>query len=241
MGACTLTSAELLPNESGMYHAKNPWETHYYKHPMKRTETEDFKESISWKITGDPPKNITIDNDGVVSGRIGLLQHESRHMVPDVPPITQTMLPDCSNAANVIGRPRSAYYDFPFTVTREYYIWKLEKILLANGKDDPLRLETLLDLYKQNNMTEYKQQIEDLPEDMTPVFVKESVSKDFKIRVIRNNHIDTKLILMAYLEADYTIYIGEDNKPYVYKHRLYIGNEMFTKETMGEYGAHFST
>lgn len=216
MLACTITSDLLLPNQSGLYHAKNPWETHIYKHQITYKETDMFYKHISWSIDGKVPKDLTIDTEtGLISGTILIFNKQDPSMFSATP--FEKMKLDGSNWRNV-GRPREAYVDFTFIVTRKYNIKKFLTInkLLVTDIVTPIEFDLRIKALETSN-TEYE-------------LVEETASKEVSIRVIRNNDLDTRMFFIAYLDADTTEVNGE-----IVKHKLYKNGKAYTKETLEDF------
>lgn len=216
MKACTITSSMLLPNQSGLYHAKNPWETHIYQHQITATTTDMFYRHISWSIEGNIPKDITIDKDtGLISGTILIYNKQDSRLFTTTP--YEKMKLDGSNWRNV-GRPKEPYVDFIFTVTREYNIKRFLSInnLPIIEEIPDIEFDTRIQALEAAN-TEYE-------------LVRESVSQDVSIRVIRNNDIDTRMFFIAYLDSDYSISNNEK-----IKHKLYKNGKVYTKDNIEEF------
>jgi hypothetical protein len=223
----TITSTGRITNQSGLYHAINPWETHYFKHTIEHSETKLFKETIEWSLSGNIPNELKIDNNGVITGKVLTFNFQDATK-DNVYPKEKIKL-DGSNWQS-IGRFRDATYDFQFTVTHKYRTWEVESLVDKDGNELPT-LATLKPLYLEATFEQYKTQLETLLEVEGTVakFKEESVSSDVDILVIRNNNIDTQLFLEAYLLSNFTI-VGDE----VVKHSIYRNGKKYTYDTLEE-------
>nr|DAX15841.1 MAG TPA: hypothetical protein [Caudoviricetes sp.] len=213
---CTILSGALLPNQSGMYHAKNPWETHIYKHTIETAETKLFKEHRLWYLTGDVPLDLTIDNNGVISGQILILNNQPS-CKDNLMPVEKIKL-DGSNWRST-GRYRDATKTFEFQVHRKYYTWEVVKIEGKDGATPPLTLETLKMNYKVETFDLYKTMLETLTTaECTLTFKEEEVSGDVSIMAIRNNDLDTRIYLEEYIKSNVSFVKGIPVRHAIFRH-----------------------
>ena len=208
----TITSTGRITNQSGLYHAINPWETHYFKHNIEHSETKLFKETIEWSLSGNIPNELKIDNNGVITGKVLTFNFQDATK-DNIYPKEKIKL-DGSNWQS-IGRFRDTTYDFQFTVTHKYRTWEVESLVDKDGNDLPT-LAVLKPLYLEVEGTVDK-------------FKEETVSSDVDILVIRNNNIDTQLFLEAYLLSNFTI-VGDE----IVKHSIYRNGKKYTYDTLEE-------
>lgn len=212
----TIITTGLLPNQSGLYHAKNPWETHIYKHTVETAETKLFKEHILWWLTGDVPLDLTIDNNGVISGTVLILNNQpscQNNLAP-----REKIKLDGSNWQS-IGRYRDATKTFNFTIHRKYYTWEVVKIEGKDGATPPLTLDALKLNYKVETFDLYKTMLETLTKaKCTLTFKEEEVSEDVSIMAIRNNDIDTRVFLEEYIKSDTSYVEGIPVKHSIYRY-----------------------
>lgn len=222
----TITSTGMITNQSGLYHAKNPWETHIFKHTIEHTETKLYKETIEWSLSGNVPKDLAIDNEGIISGKVLTFNFQDSTKNNTTP--KEKIKLDGSNWRSV-GRFRDASYTFNFTVTHRYLTWELTDLVDKDGNEVPHAM--LEPLYKEETFDDYKLMLDQLleVEGTVATFKEESVSSDVSIMVIRNNNIDTQMFLEAYLLSDYTM-VGDEKV----KHSIYWKGKKYTYDTLEE-------
>lgn len=97
----------------------NPHEMHDFEYKVKYMDDELIEEHISWSLSGNVPKKLTIDDNGVIKGRIDILEHQ------DIPANMfshkEKLKRDGSNWKKN-GRFKGVSYTFNFTITRKYTI-----------------------------------------------------------------------------------------------------------------------
>jgi len=119
MAECKIDDVGIILNDSPVNGAGNPWECHSYKHQIKFTEYSNFFLHVKWSITGDIPKGISIDSaTGLISGTIKFFPEQPSCQDNES---TNVLEEDGSNYKD-IGRFKHPYYDFNFTVRRDYLI-----------------------------------------------------------------------------------------------------------------------
>ena len=249
-----VTVPDIITNESGKYHAKNPWETHDFEYMPKYDKTIFFRslavrKYIKWYFTGEPPIKLDIDQQsGFISGQIKVLEDQSKVVVWDWTP-KEKMKVDGSNWRSV-GRPKSPTYTFPFNIVLEY--WKYDVItasraymfhsnyivkvleqaineLKSTSKDSPDYNAKYLKYIRALNIY--------LQEYHIDHYEKKIESLPTSIMVIKNNDIDAKMFFLAYLDADYTDFPNPE-KPgefFRYKHALWKNGKRYTKENKEDY------
>jgi len=110
-----IQSKDLISNQKPIDGWMNPLEKHSFYHKVNRTPPPNFIKDISWSISGDIPKNLSIDSNGVIKGDI--CHFGKQPQTQDNKPL-DIIEYDGSNSKNN-GRYRFDEFDFKFTITRK--------------------------------------------------------------------------------------------------------------------------
>jgi hypothetical protein len=113
-GNALLEVGEILINENGP--KNNPWECHFFKHQIKTSTNKYFISTVSWSVDANIPLNLSIDNNGIISGQVLPLTTDQPGIAEADFTTKESLKEDGSNWKN-IGRFAAAYKDFTFKVT----------------------------------------------------------------------------------------------------------------------------
>ncbi len=209
----TITKTGNLPNQKPVNGKANPMECHTFFHAMTFIETyEPTEEYIEhkWSLEGEVPSKLTIDENGVISGKVLTfdLQENCRHALKPKEPLA----PGGGNWLNN-GRLNGPSYTFKFKVKKWIkYLVTPEAPTGTDTDSDPTDDAT----------TEPVAPPEPYEEESEHVV-------DVNIIVISNNNIDNLMFVRNYMAT------GKDMK--IEKTTYTIDNmEDFLKRHPGPFG-----
>lgn len=188
----TIDKQGLLPNEDPRS-ATNPREGEHFKHQLNSISSGEMI-VISWSLLGDEiPNKITIDEDGLISGR--MLIFDEQPCITNNAPSEPTKLDGSNWLSN--GRYRGAQYTFNFTVRLDY---KYPNPALNTGSGG----------------TGGGSEDDVDPGPPPPEFIEDFTESNVSITMIRNHDVDNYVFVKKYFEAGHTLRI--DNDEYTEKH-----------------------
>jgi hypothetical protein len=202
---------EILINENGP--KNNPWECHFFKHQIKTSTNEYFISTVSWSVDTNIPLNLSIDDNGMISGQV-------LPLTTDQPGITETdfttkepLKEDGSNWKN-IGRFSEPYKDFKFDVYWTIKEYETNSEIKTVKNDPDKKYGEIIDIEEITDTNDpYYQSNQDAEsEDEKVKIVTLKLTGSYIIRVIKNNDIDNVIFCIEYLKAGWTLNLG--NKKY---------------------------
>lgn len=168
-----ITSPIILINDEPISGAVNPWECHYFKHKVLFTENPNEIKTIEWKLEGVIPNNITIDDNGLISGKIEILDLDQNGITEDLLFPKENIKEDGSNWTNT-GRYKNDLHIFNFTIVRLFLYEKTIvnedesfEIIEIIGKES---LDVSIHVIKNNNIDNY-------------IFIKRYLESGWKVKV----------------------------------------------------------
>lgn len=226
---CSIITKGLLNNENGP--KSNPWELHTFKHKVKYTTTKYYKNSISWYLTGNIPKDIIIENknsDVIIYGNVTRLDQQ--------PSLSKFIVPfrkiDIGGDGSMSGRIRGSVFDFIFSINHKYNTYLVKKYIDKNTKmeyDPYLTDKSFIDSYLLN-FDQYLLGLEDRLKIYDIVFEEEMITSEVSIKVIRNNSLDENLYFDNYLMSDFSMVNGIK-----VKHSLWKNGKKYTIDNIEDY------
>jgi len=105
-----------IKNQKPIDNWDSPLEEHYFYHKIEYTNPKDYIKNIYWSIEGEIPKDISINNRGIIKGKISHfgLQIETQ----DNKPLERVNFGGSNSLNN--GRYKHNEYSFNFIVKRKY-------------------------------------------------------------------------------------------------------------------------
>lgn len=139
-----------IVNHSPQENAINPHECHMFSHQLVYT-INPMGGSVTitaWKMNGEVPLDLSINNTGTISGTIKLFNDQP--FIKDIS-ATETISLDGSNW-KMVGRPESFTYDFKWEVWAEYtYVSSEGQVMQYMSSPG----NVILTVIKSNTIDEY--------------------------------------------------------------------------------------